>query len=46
MERTLMLAGDGAEELVDRNLFSSCGWGDLAGFSRGFPGVLSGAAAR
>ena len=32
--------------VVDRNMVSSRGWGDLAEFSQGFLGVLSGVAAR
>jgi putative intracellular protease/amidase len=32
--------------VVDGNMVSSRGWGDLAEFSQGFLGVLSGVAAR
>ncbi|MDP9259066.1 MAG: DJ-1/PfpI family protein [Actinomycetota bacterium] len=32
--------------VIDRNMVSSRGWGDLAEFSQGFLGVLSGVAAR
>jgi hypothetical protein len=49
MERILMLAGDAAEDapcVVDRDMVSSRGWGDLAQFGQGFLGVLAGVAAR
>jgi putative intracellular protease/amidase len=49
MERILMLAGDAAEDapcVVDRNMASSRGWGDLAEFGQGFLGALAGAGAR